>query len=326
MVKKIFKKFSILSLIILFFIEVNKMKGKLSPFLILLAAVLWGTTGTTQAFAPETAHPIAIGATRLAVGGIFLVLIVLVIGKFEFTNWPIKTTILASLSMALYQPLFFSAVSITGVAIGTVVAIGSAPILSGLIEWLYLKVRPSKIWWYSTFLSILGCLMLFSNKESVLVDPIGIIMALGAGLSFASYTLISRTLVENHSSLSVVAVVFTLSAIWLSPFLFVFDMSWIMSIEGIGVSLQLGIVATGIAYLLFAKGLINVSSSTAVTLALAEPLTAALLGVFLLGEYLNITSWLGIFLLMLGIGILIWSSKNSRSEQGLGKMGNIETF
>jgi drug/metabolite transporter, DME family len=317
LVKKIFKKFSIISLNILFifFIGVSKMNRKLSPFLILLAAILWGTTGTTQALAPETAHPIAIGATRLAVGGLFLLLIVLIVGKFNFKNWPIRATVLASLSMALYQPLFFSAVSITGVAIGTVVAIGSAPVLSGLIEWLYLKIRPSRVWWYSTFLSILGCLMLFANKESVDVEPVGIIMALGAGLSFASYTLTSRKLVKRHSSLSVVAVVFTLSAICLAPFLFIFDMSWIMSFRGVGISLQLGIMATGIAYFLFAKGLIHVSSSTAVTLALAEPLTAALLGVFILGEYLDTTSWLGIFLLILGIGILIWSSKDPSSEK-----------
>lgn len=293
------------------------MKGNLSPLFILLAAILWGTTGTTQALAPETAHPIAIGATRLAVGGMFLVLIVLLIGQFDFKHWPIKTTVLASLSMALYQPLFFSAVSITGVAIGTVVAIGSAPILSGLIEWLYLKIRPSKVWWCSTFLSIVGCLLLFGNKESVNADPVGIIMALGAGLSFAIYALISRTLVESHSSLSVVAVVFTLSAVLLSPFLFIFDMSWIMSFRGVGVSLQLGIMATGIAYFLFAKGLIHVSSSTAVTLTLAEPLTAALLGVFILGEYLNITSWGGILFLILGIGILIWPFKSSSNKKEL---------
>ncbi|RKJ12664.1 EamA family transporter, partial [Butyricicoccus sp. 1XD8-22] len=94
----------------------------------------------------------------------------------------------------------------------------------------------------------------------------------------------------------------------------IFDMSWIMSLQGVGVSLQLGIMATGIAYLLFARGLKNVSSSTAVTLALAEPLTAALLGVFLLEETLNITSWIGIFLLLLGIGILMWTPKKSDSE------------
>ena len=159
--------------------------------------------------------------------------------------------------------------------------------------------------------------MLFVHKELVLVNPVGIIMAFGAGLSFASYTLISRTLLEKHSTLSVVAVVFTLSALCLSPFLFVFDMSWITSFRGVAVSLQLGIMSTGIAYLLFAKGLVHVSSSTAVTLSLVEPLTAALLGVFILGENLTNTSWLGIILLILGIVILLWSPKKSISKKEL---------
>src|SRR5690625_2764542 len=270
--------------------EVCKIKRKWPPFLVLLAAVFWGTTGTAQALAPDTAHPIAIGATRLAVGGLFLLSIVIARGKLNLQNRPIKTTFMASLCMAFYLPLFFSAVSITGVAIGTVVAIGSAPIFSGLTEWVYLKTRPPKVWWFSTGLAILGCLMLFINKESIMIDPFGIVLALGAGLSFASYTLVSRSLVENHSSLSVLAVVFTLSAICFCPFFFIFDMSWIVCIRGLSVSLQLGIMATGIAYYLFSKGLVYVTSSTAVTLALAEPLTAALLGVFLLGEHLTITS------------------------------------
>lgn len=287
------------------------MTDRLAPFLILMAAIFWGTTGTAQAFAPNTAHPIAIGATRLAVGGLFLFIILLITGKVDFRNWPIKTTVLAALSMALYQPLFFSAVSITGVAIGTVVAIGSAPILSGVIEWIFLKKLPTLVWWGATFLSILGCLMLFMDKESVYADPVGILMAIGAGLAFASYTVISRDMVGSNSSLSVVAVVFTLSAIFLAPFLFIFDMSWITNLRGVTVSIHLGIVATGIAYLLFARGLIYVPSSTAVTLALAEPLTAALLGVFLVGETLHVTAWLGICLLMLGIGILIWSSRRT---------------
>lgn len=298
------------------------MKGKLAPFLILIAAMLWGTTGTTQALAPDAAHPIAIGATRLAVGGLFLFILVLLRGQLSLKGWPVKATVLAALAMALYQPLFFSAVAMTGVAIGTVVAIGSAPILSGLLEWIYLKTRPQKVWWYSTFLSILGCLVLFMNNESVQVDPLGILLALGAGLSFAGYTLVSRDLVQKYSSLSVIAVVFTLSAIFLSPFLLMFDMSWIMSARGVGASLQLGVVATGIAYFLYARGLIHVPSSTAVTLALAEPMTAALLGVFIVGESLSPTSWFGILLLILGIGILIVSSRRTAEqiEQNHSKM------
>src|SRR5690625_4400382 len=302
-------------MLFIFFMEVINVNRNMAPFLILFAAMLWGTTGTAQALAPETAHPIAIGATRLAVGGLFLLLIVFLSGNLHLHQWPIKPTVLAALSMALYQPFFFSAVHMTGVAIGTVVAIGSAPILAGFIEWIFYKKQPHLIWWCSTLLAIIGCLMLFMNKESVYVNPLGIIMALGAGLAFASYTIVSRDLVETYSSLSVVAVVFTLSAILLAPFLFIFDMAWITNVRGISVSLHLGVVATGIAYLLFAKGLVHVPSSNAVTLALAEPLTAALLGVFIVGETLGITSWIGIFLLMLGIGILIGTSKKTTNDK-----------
>jgi drug/metabolite transporter (DMT)-like permease len=78
------------------------MNGKTAPFFILLAGVLWGTTGTTQAFAPESAHPIAIGAARLAAGGLFLLCMVFLAGKLDLKNWPIKNTLMASL---LYGPV-----------------------------------------------------------------------------------------------------------------------------------------------------------------------------------------------------------------------------
>lgn len=156
--------------------------------------------------------------------------------------------------------------------------------------------------------------MLFLNKDSVVVDPVGVLMALGAGLSFAVYAIVSRDLVGKFPSLSIVAVVFTLSAVFLAPFLFIFEISWMADVRGWSIVLYLGVMTTGVAYFLFGKGLIYVSSSTAVTLALAEPLTAALFGVFLLGENLNATSWMGMVLLMLGIGLLIGASRSSASK------------
>lgn len=51
------------------------MKEKSPYLLVTLGAMLWGTTGTAQSFAPDGAHPIAIGAVRLAVGGAALLLI-----------------------------------------------------------------------------------------------------------------------------------------------------------------------------------------------------------------------------------------------------------
>ena len=291
------------------------MKQQFAPLLILLAAILWGTTGTMQALAPDSAHPVAIGTARLFIGGLFLLIIVLLTGKLNLKNLPLKTTLIASLCMALYQPLFFSAVAITGVAIGTVVAIGSAPMLTGIIEMLFLKKKPAAIWWLSTVLSVTGVILLFSSQGSLQADPLGIILALGAGLAFGCYTIVNKDIVIKMSPLPAVAVVFTLSGLLLSPLLFIFDMSWVFSQEGIIVSLHLGVVATGIAYYLFAIGLFNVSSSTAVTLSLAEPLTATLLGVFLLGEYMSSLSWLGLVLVLLGIGVLILRSIRPRNLQ-----------
>lgn len=285
------------------------MKQQSALFIVLFAAVLWGTTGTMQAIAPASAHPVSIGATRLFVGGLFLFIIVIISKKLNIKDLPKRDTFLAALCMAIYQPLFFSSVELTGVAIGTVVAIGSAPVMTGLVEWLFLKKKPSAVWGISTLLSITGCILLLSNQGAVQTDPLGILFALGAGLSFGCYTIINKTLVLKVSPLPAVAVVFTLSGLMLSPFLVIFDMSWIATVEGITVALHLGVVATGIAYYLFAVGLSQISSSTAVTLSLAEPLTATILGVTLLGEYLNGTSWLGISTLLLGIGVLILSSR-----------------
>ncbi|WP_289710128.1 EamA family transporter [Peribacillus butanolivorans] len=289
------------------------MNGKYPYLLVILGAMLWGTTGTAQSFAPDGAHPIVIGSVRLAIGGTALLLIAIWQKKITLHNWPIKETILATLGMACYQPLFFTAVSMTGIAIGTIITLSSAPIIAGFLEWLFGKKRPSPSWWMATGLSIAGCLLLFSNQGSVTIDPVGALFALGAGASFTVYTLVSKKILDKQPPEATAAVIFCFSALLLAPMLFIFDISWIGTTNGLAVSLHLGLLATAVAYLLFNKGLLSVPSSTAVSLSLAEPLTAALLGVFLIGESLTLMSWFGVGLLLCGIISLTISPKLSKS-------------
>ncbi|MEJ9227992.1 EamA family transporter [Peribacillus butanolivorans] len=289
------------------------MNGKYPYLLVILGAMLWGTTGTAQSFAPDGAHPIAIGSIRLAFGGAALMLIAIWQKKITLHNWPIKETILATLGMVCYQPLFFTAVSMTGITIGTIITLSSAPIIAGFLEWLFGKKRPSPRWWKATGLSIAGCLLLFSNQGSVTIDPVGALLALGAGASFTVYTLVSKKILDKQPPVATAAVIFCFSALLLAPMLFIFDISWIGTTNGLAVSLHLGLLATAVAYLLFNKGLLSVPSSTAVSLSLAEPLTAALLGVFLIGESLTLMSWFGVGLLLCGIVSLTLSPKASKS-------------
>jgi DME family drug/metabolite transporter len=70
------------------------------------------------------------------------------------------------------------------------------------------------------------------------------------------------------------------------------------------VALHLGLVATAVAYTLFARGLEAVPVATSVTLGLAEPFTAATLGVVLLGERLTGSVMVGAGLILGGLVIL----------------------
>ena len=281
--------------------------------MILFAAMLWGTAGTAKAFASEV-DSISMGVARLVIGGVMLMAIAVLTKKMTFKGWPLKPLIVGGIAMALFQPFFFSAVELTGIAVGTVVSIGSAPVFSGMIEWVIFKIRPARVWWLSTFLAIAGCIILMFNTNAVTVDATGVLAGLGAGISFASFTMSNSRLIQSHEPIASVAMIFCLSALILSPFVFINDMTWLGETNGFLVALHIGLLATTLAYFLFSSGLRYVKSSTAVTLSLGEPLTASLLGVFLVGETLDSLSWVGLIMLLAGIVILVLQSRRTKKQ------------
>lgn len=288
---------------------------------VLLGAILWGTTGTAQTFLPDSAHPFIISAGRSATGGLFLLIIMVLLKKIKFRSWPWKQTLYAAICISLFQLLFFSSVRLTGVAVASVVAIGSAPVFSGLIEWIFLKMRPTKVWGFSTGLAIIGCMLLFVTKGEVSINPFGVLYSLIAGIIFALYTMTSKSMLQKEEAMAVVAMTFSLSALLLTPSYFLFDVSWLNDAGNIGIIFYLGIATTSIAYVLYGWGLRKIPASSALTLSLAEPTTAALLGVVVVGEILSTTSWMGIGLLLGSIAILTLGSKSARGQsEGVGKV------
>ena len=93
-------------------------------------------------------------------------------------------------------------------------------------------------------------------------------------------------------------------ALLLAPLLLFVDLSWLATPRGLAVALELGLVATTLAYVLYLRGLTLIPTATAVTLALMEPLVAATLGVVVLGERLTPVAWAGVALLLAGLAIL----------------------
>jgi drug/metabolite transporter, DME family len=283
----------------------GRTRSRNGEWFVLAAAVLWGTTGTAQAFAPEGTEPAVVGAVRLAIGGLALLALASARGVLrDLRVWPLVPTALGALCMAAYQVLFFEAVTKTGVAVGTIVAIGSAPLFAGGLGFLVRREHPGLRWMVATLLAVAGCALLTVPRAEVNVNPVGVGLALGAGIAYATCTVAAKGLLEERPPDAVMAVLFCVAAIFLSPLLFLGDLTWLTEGRGVAVALHLGLVATAAAYTLFARGLEAVPVATAVTLGLAEPFTAAVLGVILLAERLSGSATLGAGLILAGLVML----------------------
>jgi drug/metabolite transporter, DME family len=270
---------------------------------VILAAVLWGTGGTAQALAPGAADPLSVGVVKIGIGGTAMLAFSALSGgwaKGASAKWRPLPVLVCALLVASYQVLFFTGITLTGVALGTISAIGSLPVWAGLIDLLFGK-RPDARWLGATALAIAGSVLLIGSGGSVSVEPLGVLLCIASGGGLVAFTAIAKGLLQERPHAVVMGVTFTLGAVLLSPALLFSNPSWILSPTGLAVALELGLGATALAYILFASGLSKVSVSTAATLTLAEPLTAGLLGVFVLGERVSPVALGGMVLIVLGL-------------------------
>jgi drug/metabolite transporter, DME family len=97
------------------------------------------------------------------------------------------------------------------------------------------------------------------------------------------------------------AACFGLGAVALLPVLALAGGWALLTPGGLALVAFLGVIPTAIAYVLFARGLRALTASETATLTLAEPMTAALLGVAVLGERLPAAGVLGAALVLSGL-------------------------
>ncbi len=274
--------------------------------LIVAAAALWGTTGTAQDLGPAEAGSATVGAMRMVIGGAALLLVAALRSEVPDRRLlRMPATLAAGAAMAAYQPLFFTGVARTGVAVGTAIAIGSAPVLAGGLSWL-IGERPTSGWLRATGVAVAGVAVLVSaTGADPSLDLVGGLACAGAGAAYAIYAVATRRIVRFHSPVAVAAAVFGLAGAALAPVVVVGDVGWAASGQGAAMALWLGLAATAAAYLLYTNGLRSVSAPTAATLSLVEPITAAILGVVVLAERPPGVAWIGALLVVAGLVAMV---------------------
>jgi DME family drug/metabolite transporter len=214
------------------------------------------------------------------------------------------------LGVVVYPLAFYWGMSLAGIAVGNVVALGLGPLVVAVLEWAVDKSAPSGRWWVAVAVALTGVVAMGSAKVELGGDRVGnmttgVLLAIVAGVSYGLYTYACGRLIDRgHTPRAVVGAVFGGGSPFLLVVLFFVGAGLFASPVSISLVGYLVLGPMVIAYLAFSQALLTVRSSTVATIALLEPVVAGALAVLVVGERLGPFAFVGGALVFLAIALV----------------------
>jgi DME family drug/metabolite transporter len=272
---------------------------------VLLACVLFSTSATGRAYLDFPGSSVSVGAWRVFLGGIGLAVYAAMRYGTSGLRKLVKLPIVWVMAIAVlaYQISFFIGAARIGVAMGTLGALATAPFFAGILGWLVGTGKPSVIWAVSTVMGVAGLALITGVSE--VRDNLGFFAVFISGVMYAIFTVFGVRLTRTHdvTGAEVLGAAFGIGAVLSLPIV-LYTSAWVNSALLIGFVLYIGLATTALGYILFGNGLTHLSPGTVSTLTLAEPVLATLMGVFILGEVMNLRGWIGCAVIIGALALL----------------------
>lgn len=172
---------------------------------ILVASVLWGTTGTAAAFAP-TLGPLAIGAVAMGGGGLLQALVAskAIRENRQFIRKNLSILLVGIMAVGIYPLAFYSSMHYAGITIGTVVSIGTAPLIAAILEKFFDRKSLSTIWFLSFICGVVGVSLLSMGESHAVQEStndwnkiLGIFLGLIAATTYSLYSWAAKRLIDR---------------------------------------------------------------------------------------------------------------------------------
>ena len=286
--------------------------GRGLPCLV-MSGVLWGTGGLTGILLSRVTglSALSVAAYRLTAGGVLIVAFLTLTGR----RWPASRAAWARIAVigalaALYQSCYFIAVALTSVALATLVAIGTAPVIVLGVHWVT-GHRTGRLAPVAACLALTGLGLLvglpsgFSEAKVLASTGLAILAAAG----FAAVTLTGTRPVAGLDDLTMTGFGFTAGGLVLMPLAAALGgLAFRPGPEAIGLLIALSTGPTAVAYSLYFRGLRTAAASTGALLALLEPLTGTILAALVLGQHLSASGIAGAAILALAVIITIFDA------------------
>lgn len=262
-----------------------------------LAPMSWGTTYIVATeFLPPN-HPLFVASLRsLPIG----ILLILGLRKLPQGIWWWRMLILGGLNIGLFQALLFvAAYRLPGGVAATAGAI--QPLLVVLFSWLILNEKPSKLSVVAAIAGVVGVGLLVLGPSARL-DSIGIIAALAGAATMGLGTVLVK-----HWKAPVSLIVFTAwqlaaGGLILLPIALITEGPFTqLSTSNLWGFIYLGLVGTGLAYVLWFRGINKLNTTAASYLGLISPVVATLIGYVFLQQTLTPIQLIGIAVVLLSV-------------------------
>lgn len=288
---------------------------------VVLAGILWGTTGTMAHHAPTGSDQMLIGLSTFGFGGLILLATRPRRTLAQLTDRrTLAILAVGAVGVLGYASMYYWSLDLIGVAVGDALALASGPVWAGVLEMVVDHRFPGGAWLLTVMVPVGGiCLLVASGGSAPAGHPIaGAALGLGAGFGWALYSWAGARVISDPrrptaDSGTVMAAMFTLASVVLVPWFILAGPGPLLEPRGLAVLGYLAVVPMAIGYLLYGYGLRRVRASRSTTLALTEPMTATLLATSVLGETLTAAGWVG--LALVGLGIVLSAIAQSRSAR-----------
>ncbi len=297
----------------------DTLSSRLSVLAVLAGSTLFGTSGVAKALGPHAAPAAAVGAARVLIGGALLVALAATRRHaFRAARRRPAVTGLLGASVAVYQTCYFSGIDRVGVGIGSIMAVATVPVATGVIAWLLRGERPTRRWYPATGLGVLGMIGVSGGLGTAShPDVVGLLLCVTAGVSVGFYTVFSRALLDQGDTVTeVTTVALAISGVLLLPVLLGAGVGWLGTPSGAAMAVYLGLVTSALGFWLNARGLSWVRPTTVATLNLAEPVAAVLLAFVVLAERPSPIQIAGAGAVCVALGLLARAEQAGRTMPG----------
>ncbi|TGB09623.1 DMT family transporter [Streptomyces sp. MZ04] len=304
-------------------------------FYLIVAGTAWGTAGAAAALVFEVSDmgPVSLSFWR-CVGGFALMFVARLVrprrrSASASAAVPLRRRlsriVVTGVALAVFQTAYFASVQSTGLAVGTVVAMGSGPVLIALGARLTMGERLGRGGVVAVAGALAGLVVLVLGGGGASVRTPGVVWGLVSAAAYAAMTLLTRWWGRDGGADSSDTTVwsFAVVAVCLLP---------LAAVEGLvphtadparmGLYvLYIAAIPTAVAYALYFAGAAVVRSATVSVITLLEPLSAAVIAVVLLGEELTLPIVVGTLLMLASVtGLAVAETRGAvaaRRETGL---------